>query len=164
MSRNTVARASFSRKVRIRPGCSSTYQRPSGAWNAPVIELNVSPPSAFTSCTCGRAGGAVGATVGAIVGATVGATVGAGVDGCAVGVALAVRDADAAGDALSDSDCEGGPDKDGPLVVAGLPADRPEHAHARTMVAATARRPGVIRVTLDRVTMRRLPRYGGAEL
>src|ERR1700716_1671954 len=88
MSRNTVARASPSRNVRMRPGCSSTYQRRSGAWNAPVIELNVSPPSAFTSCTAGSAGTGVGATVGGTV--AVGAAV--GVDGGAVGVELVVGD------------------------------------------------------------------------
>src|SRR5258706_161235 len=77
-----------SRKVRMRPGCSSTYQRPSGPWNAPVIELNASPPIARTRRTCGIVVAAVGTGVGARVGD--GLEVGDGVGGAGVGLRLGV--------------------------------------------------------------------------
>src|SRR5258708_8192208 len=64
MSRNTVAPGSPSRNVRMRPGCSSTYQRPSGPWIAPVIELNARPPIARTRRICGIAVERVGTGVG----------------------------------------------------------------------------------------------------
>src|SRR5205823_14912212 len=70
MSRKTVARASPSRKVRIRPACSTTYQRPSAACSAPVISVKESPPKARTSCTAGIAGLMVGVGVGAGVAGT----------------------------------------------------------------------------------------------
>src|SRR5207249_8409367 len=124
MSRNTVALVSPSRNVRIRPGCSSTYQRPSGAWNAPVIELNVSPPIARTRLICGIVAATVGAAVGAVVGARVGegeavglaAGVGVGV-GLGLGVAAA-RGVEAAASAVGDAD--------------GAPRGVAEHAHAST--------------------------------
>src|SRR5437764_749739 len=95
MSRNTVALASPSRKVRMRPGCSSTYQRLSAAWNAPVIELNASPPIARASFTCGIAGAGVETGAGAMVGDGV---------GVAEGVALGAGDADGDGDATTAGD------------------------------------------------------------
>src|ERR1700704_2742999 len=95
MSRNPVALASPSRNVRTRPGCSSTYQRALGPWNAPVIELNASPFMARTSRTCGIVDAVVAAGVGTGVGATVGVADGVG-DGDDVG--LAVGDADGTGE------------------------------------------------------------------
>src|SRR5436190_19796747 len=92
MSRNTVALASPSRNVRMRPGCSSTYQRPSGPWNAPVIEVKARPPIARTS----RTWGIVEATVGTGVGARVGGGLGEG-DGVGDGVAVAVAVAEGVG-------------------------------------------------------------------
>src|SRR3989442_5557602 len=95
MSRNNVACASPSRKVRILPGCSSTYARPSAAWNAPVICVNVSAPIARTKRTWGRLTSTGGAAV------AVGACVGGVVDTRGVGVADAAADpgdAEAAGD------------------------------------------------------------------
>src|SRR5947199_3970702 len=77
MSRNTVAVASPSRKVRMRPACSRTYQRPSAAWNAPVIWLNARPLITRCSRTAGTVGG-VGTGVGASVGAGVGVSAGVG--------------------------------------------------------------------------------------
>src|SRR5437867_2372931 len=99
MSRNSVACASPSRKVRILPGCSSTYHRPSAAWNAPVICVNVSAPIARCRLTWGR----LTSTGGGVV--AVGACVGGGVDtrGVAVGPGVGVADAAAdPGDAEPD--------------------------------------------------------------
>src|SRR5947209_15466707 len=100
MSRNTVALASPSRNVRMRPGCSSTYHRPSAAWNAPVIELNARPFIARASLICG------------IAAATVGTGVGTGVGGgLAVGVGVGVGDGERVGLAVTagsdDGDCGG---------------------------------------------------------
>src|SRR5256885_17270938 len=89
MSRKTVARASPSRNVRIRPACSTTYQRPSAACTAPVISANESPPKARTSCTAGIAGLMVGAGVGAGVAGTG--------DGDGEGVGLGDADGDVEG-------------------------------------------------------------------
>src|ERR1041385_6543552 len=75
MSRNTVALVSPSRNVRMRPGCSSTYQRPSGPWNMPVIELKARLPIARTRRTCGIDASTVGAGGGGSVGAGGGAGV-----------------------------------------------------------------------------------------
>src|SRR5438876_1094752 len=136
MSRNTVALASPSRDVRTRPGCSSTYQRPSGPWNAPVIELNVSPPIARTSRTCGI----VVATVGTGVGASVG-------DGLAVGDGVGDGDGLAVGNGV-----------DGPVVGVGtVTVADGEQAHTIARVAATASRRAPMTVTLP--TRSRVWRY-----
>ena len=144
MSRNTVALASPSRNVRTRPGCSSTYQRPSGPWNAPVIELNVSPPIARTSRTCG------------IVVATVGTGVGAGVgDGLAVGDGVGDGDGLAVGDGV-DGAAVG--DDDAPIVGVGtVTVADGEQAHTIARVAATASRRAPMTVTL--ATRSRVWRY-----
>src|SRR5947209_2911698 len=106
MSRNTVACASRSRKVRILPGCSTTYQRPSRAWNAPVISVNVSPPIARCRLNWGRLTSTEGRAVG------VGVCVGGGADACGVAVGFGVGVADAEADP-GDADAEG----DGAVVV-----------------------------------------------
>src|SRR2546423_20992 len=136
MSRNTVALASPSRNVRIRPGCSSTYQRPSAPWNAPVIELNPSPPIARTSRTCG------------IVVATVGTGVGAGVGGG--GLAVGDGDGDGVGDADGDGDAvaaavgdAGGDDRvvsEGEAAVGDGVAANGEQALVSAKAAASASR------------------------
>src|SRR5438105_14516318 len=92
MSRNTVARASPSRNVRIRPACATTYQRPSAACSAPVISVNESPPNARTSCTAG------------IAGLMVGVGVGAGVAGTGDGGGLGLGDAEGGSDADGEDD------------------------------------------------------------
>src|SRR5204863_9598873 len=92
MSRKTVARASPSRNVRIRPDCSTTYQRPSAACSAPVISVNESPPNARTSCTDG------------IAGLMVGVGVGAGVAGTGDGEGRGRGDAEGTSDAVGDGD------------------------------------------------------------
>src|SRR5438874_3883637 len=131
MSRNTVARASPSRKVRIRPACSTTYQRPSAACSAPVISVNESPPNARTSCTAG------------IAGLMVGVGVGAGVAGTGEGLGLGDADGD------NDTDegtavCDGavgeatGAAGEAPPVVA---TESDEQADASASVSAMATRP-----------------------
>src|SRR5439155_367734 len=132
MSRNTVALVSPSRNVRIRPGCSSTYQRPSGAWNAPVIELNVRPHIARTRLTCGIVVATVGAGVGAVVGdgvgegEAVGLAVGVGVGvGLGLGVAVA-RGVEAAASGVGDAD--------------GAATGVAVHAHASTRTTTSASR------------------------
>src|SRR4029077_6015505 len=140
MSRNTVAAASPSRKVRMRPGCSSTYHRPSAAWNAPVIELNASPFIARASLTCG-----IAATVGTGVGAGVGGGLAVGVavgDGDGVGLGVAVAGAE--GGAVTCEASEG----DAPIVGVGTVAGE-EHAHAGAKVAASASRRAPMTVTVS---------------
>jgi hypothetical protein len=73
----------------MRPGCSSTYHRPSAAWNAPVIELKASPFIARVSLICGIVDATVGTGVGATVGGGLGVGVGVG-DGDAVGLTVGV--------------------------------------------------------------------------
>src|SRR3989442_101934 len=101
MSRKTDARTSPSRKVRTRPGCSSTYHRPSAAWNAPVICVNASPPNTRCSLIAGMPMSTGGATVGAAVGAAVG--------GCGVGVGdgIAVADGSGVGATVGDGENDG---------------------------------------------------------
>src|SRR5258708_7304623 len=105
MSRKTVALASPSRNVRMRPGCSSRYQRPAGPWNARVIELNASPFIARTRRTCGIV---VAPAVGTGVGGGVGDELGVGDavgDGVGVGLGVAVaREPDAAASGVGDVD------------------------------------------------------------
>src|SRR5437867_12744646 len=138
MSRNSVACASPSRKVRTLPGCSSTYQRPSAAWNAPVICVNVSAPIARTRRTWGRLTSTVGAAV------AVGACVGTGVDPCGVGVSPGVGAADVEADP-DDADAAG----DGAVVV--LTADGDEQAIAATKAAARPKRRSRITTHLSNV-------------
>src|SRR5438132_128416 len=141
MSRNTVARASPSRNVRIRPACSTTYQRPSAACSAPVMSVNERPPNARTSWTAGIAGLTVGAGVGAgVAGTGDGAAVGDADgdtdpdgedDGAAVGDDALAELADAAGEA--------------PPVVA---TESDEHADANASASTMATRPCRIVFTL----------------
>jgi len=86
----------------------------------------------------------VGATVGGTV--AVGAAVGAGVDGGAVGVGFAAGDGET--EAAADADVLARSDGDGVPELVVVTTDVVEHANARTMVAAAARRLGITCVTL----------------
>src|SRR5439155_25654825 len=132
MSRNTVAVASPSRKVRMRPACSRTYQRPSAAWNAPVIWLNARPLMTRCSRTAGTVAG-VGTRVGASVGAGVGVSVGVG-DGGSGGAGLAAGSSDGAEDS---SEVDGVADAASLVDVTAAA----EHAQTDTTMRQSASRP-----------------------
>src|SRR5439155_2015403 len=156
MSRNTVAVASPSRKVRMRPACSRTYQRPSAAWNAPVIWLNARPLITRCSRTAGTVGG-VGTGLGASVGAGVGvsAGVGDGVGGSGVDAGLAAGSSDGAEDS---SEVEGVADAASLVDVTAAAA----HAQTDTTMRQSASRPARTSTHLvnerDRRVFQRLPR------
>ena len=125
-----MAVASPSRKVRMRPTCSSTYQRPSGAWNAPVIWLNARPLITRCSRTAGTVGG-VGTGVGASVGAGVGVSVGVGGSG---GAGLVAGSSDGAEDS---SGVDGVADAASLVDVTAAA----EHAQTDTTMRQSASRP-----------------------
>jgi sugar phosphate isomerase/epimerase len=80
------------------------------------------------------------------VGAAVGATVGAGVDGGAVGARLALGDGEV--ELAADVAALARSDGDGVPVLVVVTTDVVEHANARTMVAAAAKRLDITCVTL----------------